>query len=161
MESNLESQDIYIISMSTYWVSFHWFLVASALYSFKIIITTKPVSPDLWMDIIERHKVTVAVCAPRFGQVLLNSVNLRKISSLRAVIVAGSSFSESFINNLIPIFPNAVIQCGYGCTESDCITTTRKIGPKGASSGYPFNNVQIKVRKLLATKRAVNSRILN
>lgn len=145
VEPNLMSQDVYIISMSSFWVSFSWFLISSVLYNSKIVITTKPVTPDLWMDIVERHQVTVAVCVPRFGQILLNSQNLRIIQSLRAVIVAGSSFSEKFINDLIPIFPNALIQCGYGCTESDCISETRKDGPKGASSGYPFYNIKIKV----------------
>ncbi|CAG9811411.1 unnamed protein product [Chironomus riparius] len=145
VETNFVNQDVNIISMSSYWVSFHWFLISSALYNFKIIITTKPITPINWMDIIERHQVTVAVCAPRFGQVLLKSSNLRKLFGLRAVIVAGSSFSEKFINDLMPIFPNAVVQCGYGCTECDCISSTRKVGPKGSSSGYPFDNVNIKI----------------
>ena len=149
IEPNFKSQDVYIVNMTSYWISFHWFLVKAALYNFKIVMTTKPVTPDLWMDIIDRHQVTVAVCVPRFGQALFSSVNLRKLLSLRSVIVAGSTFSEKFIDKIIPLFPNATIECGYGCTESDCITSTRKLGPKGSSSGFPFDNVMIKVSLVL------------
>lgn len=131
--------------MSSYWVSFSWFLISSALYNFKIVITTKPITIDSFMDIIDRHQVTVAVCSPPFGNVLLKSNNLRSLPSIRAAIVAGSPFTEKLINNLKSIFPNGVVRCGYGCTESDCISQTKLNGPNGACSGYPFDNIKIKV----------------
>lgn len=145
VEPNLESQEVYFINMWSYSISFIWFIVTCALYDMKFVITTKPTVPDLWMDIVDKHKVTFTVCPPRFGSVFLKSKSVRPLPSLKHVIVAGSSFNEKLIDSLIPLFPNGIVRCGYGCTESDSISSTTRDGPKGSSSGYPFKNVQIKV----------------
>lgn len=131
--------------MPSYWISFFTIFIKAALYNTKAVIRTDPINIDLWMDVVERRQVTRIVIVPVIGQILLKSKNLRPLPSIKSVIVGGERFSENFLNDLTPIFPNAIIQCLYGSTEHVLLTISREDGPFGASSGYPFYNSQIKI----------------
>lgn len=98
------------------------------------------------MDIIDRHQVTVAVCIPQFGSLLLKSKNLRQLPSLRIIPVGGTPFTKKLITDLEPLFPNGHIRCTCGCTEGDQLFVMGQEDPKGTNSGYPFKNVKIKVK---------------
>ncbi|KAL7014622.1 hypothetical protein ACKWTF_016033 [Chironomus riparius] len=144
-EPNLKSQDIYFLHTVSHWVSYHWFLITCALYGMKLVITTEKGTPELWMDIIDRQQVIVAVCIPQFGSVLLKSKSLRQLPSLRIIAVGGTPFTEKLIADLVPLFPNGSIRCSCGCTESDQLFIMGREDPKGANSGYPFKNVDVKI----------------
>jgi len=133
-------------SVSSYWISHPLYLVVCALYGYKLVITRIPSTPDLWMDIIDRHKVTVVFSVPAFVAVLLKSNKVRKFESLRVVVFAGCPIPQRFIEKVEPLIPNGQVYCCYGSTESDIISVTSSDGTKGTSSGFPSRNFKIKVR---------------
>lgn len=141
-----EKQDVAFCSVSSYWISHPQFLISCALYGAKFVITKIPSGPDLWMDIIDRHKVTIVFSVPAFIAVLLKSNKIRKFESLKAVIFAGCVIPQKFVEKVQPLIPNGQVYCCYGSTESDMITSTGNDGPKGTSSGCPSRNFKIKVR---------------
>lgn len=144
-QPNLETTDVYLTTMSSYWVSFYWFLITCPLYNSKMVITSTPMTIDLYMDIIEIQNATVIACIPKIASLLVKLYKHKTFSNVKVVIVAGAAFTEKIVNEIASIFPKATIHCGYGCTECDCISNTGKNGPKGSSSGYPNLNVNIKV----------------
>lgn len=131
--------------MSSYWVSFAQLLIYCAFFNGKYVIITNPITVDIWMDIVERHQVTIVIIVPVFGKFLLNSTKVRKLPSIRTVVVGGERLTENVLNGLTSIFPNGLIQCIFGCTEKIIVSQTGEDGLNGISSGYPTCNVKIKV----------------
>lgn len=139
-----ESQTVSFCSFSCYWISQPLFAITSALYGHKLIITSEVVTPDLWMDVIDKYKVTLALTLPPAALAMLKSPKLRKLESLKVLIFTGARFSDDLVKDLKSLVPNGKVYCSYGCTELGTITTSSEI--KGTSSGYPARNTKIKAR---------------
>ncbi|XP_070507515.1 uncharacterized protein [Chironomus tepperi] len=130
----------------SYWTLHMNFAIYSVLYSIPSVITAQPLTPELWMDIVDRHKVTVVFSSPRFCSLLLANKKIRKMNSVRSHMLGGSVFTEKLLKDLIEVFPNAKSYVGYGLTEADAIVIpSEDEGNVGLSSGYPFINVQMKI----------------
>lgn len=52
-----QSDDIFLIYSTTYWISGIVLLISSALRGFCRLITTEPFTADLMLDMIEAHQV--------------------------------------------------------------------------------------------------------
>ncbi|KAL7013480.1 hypothetical protein ACKWTF_015416 [Chironomus riparius] len=143
---NIKEPAMLFNCVPSYWTLHMLFTVYSVLYSIPCVITAKPLTPELWMDIVDRHKVTVVFSSPRFCSLLLKSKKIRKMNSMRAHILGGSVFTEKLLKDLEEYFPNGKSMVGYGITEADAIAVpSEDEGIIGLSSGYPFIDVQIKI----------------
>ena len=91
------------------------------LYSMPTVITSQTLTPELWMDIVDRHKITVAYVNPRFCSTLQISEKLRKLDSIRILNVGGSVFTKKLIKDVAKNFPNWKVLTCYGTTEGDGI----------------------------------------
>ncbi|XP_070504931.1 probable 4-coumarate--CoA ligase 3 [Chironomus tepperi] len=138
--------DILFNSSQSYWASHLVFCIYGALYNIPIIITSKPFTPELWIDIVDRYKVTAVMVAPRICASILNSDKLKKLESVRTVIVGGSVFTTKLIADFAEIIPNGRIITGYGSTEADTISIASKYEDGLVrSSGYPYYNTDVKI----------------
>lgn len=117
----------------------------AALYGQKNIITRKNITIDLYVDIINRHNVSVVMCRPNIGVELLCATNIRPMPSVRELIVGSTTFSAKLLEDLKPLFPNAYITPVFGCTEGGVIFAIPEGKVKCRSTGLPFRNVQVKV----------------
>lgn len=144
--TSLIETEVIFNSSSSFWVSYMYTQMFCALYGFKMIITSKRLTPELWMDIVERHQVSLVFCPPPFGHVLLNSPKLRKMESPKHITVSGTVFTQDYIDKLKEIFPNGIIMANYASSESDSLSTSLDSGVCGLSSGYPADGVKIKVK---------------
>ncbi|KAL7013479.1 hypothetical protein ACKWTF_015415 [Chironomus riparius] len=143
---NIKEPEMLFNNVPSYWTLHMLFTIYSVLYCMPSVITAKNLTPELWIDIIERHKVTAVFSSPRFCALLLKSKKIRRMDSMRAHIVGGSVFTEKLIKDLDEYFPNGKSLVGYGLTEADTVTSSSGYeGTVGTSSGYPFIGVQIKI----------------
>lgn len=140
-----QPQEIIFCSASMYWISTPIFLAMAALYNKKIVITFQSITPELWMEIIEQHKVTLVFCNAILLAKLLKLEKLKHMESLRTVLLGGVPFSLDHINGAKKLFPNATVHCVYGFTEIGVLAMSGLEGPRGTSSGYPVKNTQVKV----------------
>lgn len=141
-----KGREVAFCNVTSYWISHSLFLINSALYGIKFVITKAPLGPDLWMDIIERHNVTIVFSVPAFIALLLKSNKIRKFETVKTVIFAGCPVPPHFIEKVQPLIPNGSSYICYGATEFDVIANTGASGTKGTSSGFPARNFVIKVR---------------
>ncbi|XP_070507516.1 probable 4-coumarate--CoA ligase 3 [Chironomus tepperi] len=145
-ERNLNESDILFNSSQSYWASHLVFCIYGALYNIPLIITSQPVTPELWIDIVDRYKITAVMVAPRICASILNSDKLKKLESVRTVIVGGSVFTTKLIRDFAEIIPNGRIITGYGSTEADTISISSKYEDGLVrSSGYPYYNTDVKI----------------
>ncbi|KAL7012683.1 hypothetical protein ACKWTF_014983 [Chironomus riparius] len=143
--SNLIKTDVIFNSSPSFWVTYLYMLMQSALYGFKMVITSQRMTPELFMDIVDRHQVSFLFCPPPFGHVLLNSPKLRRMESPLRILVAGTVFTNEYIDKLKEVFPNGTIMACYASSESDILASSLENGVCGLSSGYPADGVNIKV----------------
>ncbi|XP_070508337.1 uncharacterized protein [Chironomus tepperi] len=155
--SSLIKTDVLFNSSPSFWVTYIFFLTYCGLYGYKMIITSKRMTPELWMDIVDRHQVTFAFCPPPFGQALLKSPKLRKMESPKRITVAGTVFTEELIEKLKVLFPNGTIMANYASSESDSLAASADSGACGLSSGYPADGVSIKIVDENGNKLGPNS----
>lgn len=132
--------------MPSFWTLHIQLTTLGILYNIPVVISAQPLNPELWVDIVDKHKVTVIFTSPRFGSVILTARNLRKLESVRFLTMGGSVFTEKLIKDLNEILPNGMVAPGYGLTEADCVGMhMHKNEICGLSSGYPFVNTKIKI----------------
>ncbi|KAL7013476.1 hypothetical protein ACKWTF_015412 [Chironomus riparius] len=143
---NLHDCDVIFNASPSYWATHLLFSIYGALYNIPTIITSQTITPELWMDIVDRYKVTAVMVAPRICASILKSDKLRKLESIRIAIVGGSVFTSKLIQDFAKIMPNGKLLTGYGATEIDSVSMASKCEDSLlCCSGYPYNNTEIKV----------------
>ncbi len=78
-------EDVMFCFSSLYWISGFGTLIATTITGATRIITTESFSPELFLYIVEKYKVTVALSAPTYVALLLQSDRLcqSSLSSLK------------------------------------------------------------------------------
>lgn len=131
------------LSSGPYWITFITMMVISTLFGFKRIITSTSITPDLFMDIIDRHKVALIICPPYHGIRMMQSENYRPMKSVKLVFVGGSTLKENILLKMKEMFPNGNIYPLYASTEVGVGVVCK--GIKGDSSGVPAPNTSMRV----------------
>jgi acyl-coenzyme A synthetase/AMP-(fatty) acid ligase len=122
------------------------YTVYSVLNEIPSVITFERLTSELWIDIVDRHKVTIVFASMALAGSILRSKNLKKLDSVRIFIMGGSVFPEKMIRDLEKIFPNGKVMACYGSTETDFLSAPSELeGTFGQSSGYPYYNTDIKI----------------
>uniref|UniRef100_T1GC76 AMP-dependent synthetase/ligase domain-containing protein n=1 Tax=Megaselia scalaris TaxID=36166 RepID=T1GC76_MEGSC len=112
----------------------------------KRVITNKPFSDDLFIDLIEKQKVSFIVGPPSQMALLVQNVRATKadLSSLKQYFVGGSAVPFTVLQKCRKLLPNCRIEVGYGMTE---ICNACSIGvPAGPNAnGFLNENCSIKI----------------
>lgn len=70
---------------------------------------------------------------------------VRPLRSVKTLIVGGCPITESFVESLRDVYPNAMIRSGYGTSECGVVTLNYTKTVKGANSGCVLANIDFKV----------------
>lgn len=118
----------------------------------------KAFAPDLTLQAIERHKVTVTLLIPAMINFVVNHPDLDKhdISSLRLVVYGGSPIPVEVLRKAMQKLPNCHFIQAYGMTEASPVLTVLNQDdhtPQGppevlarlASGGQPIHGVRVRV----------------
>ncbi|XP_012060704.1 PREDICTED: 4-coumarate--CoA ligase 1-like [Atta cephalotes] len=122
--------------------------------AFKIILaySTRIVVPDYFVDdniykFIEKYRVTWFATDPfiLIEMVKTNILEKYRLTTLKVIVTAGSTFSRHNQETLIKKLPNALIKNSYGSTDAGGSLSMQNKHSKLGSVGFLLPNVQIKV----------------
>lgn len=116
----VDSTDILFYTSALYWVTGVIKLLIGTLNGATRIITTKTLSPEMMLRIIEDYKVTCVYCSPFYLIDMLKSDLLKTVdlSHIRHILISGWSTPLSIIKEFESYLSNgASVNNGYGFTE--------------------------------------------
>jgi 4-coumarate--CoA ligase len=130
---------------SLYWMSGIMSVVTGTVDGIPRVFTRHPFSPDLFLDIVEKHKVGFWYGSPTNFAQLLKSPRLKTadLSSLRTVASIGASLTEHYKTEMEKYVP----RCGvsYGMTELGNVACMSLMAYKPGSVGTPMMNLSLRV----------------
>ncbi|KAH8415769.1 hypothetical protein KR222_000475 [Zaprionus bogoriensis] len=97
------------------------------------IISHKPYSPEYFVELVEKYKISVASFAPRHVSALVAcpQATPQRLASLFVLIVGGGWIPSETLQKVQKLLPNGYIGFGYGATEIGGISAaiyTEKLG---------------------------------
>jgi acyl-coenzyme A synthetase/AMP-(fatty) acid ligase len=87
----------------------------------------------LFIDIVEKYKVTFFITGPYFLAQLLNYEGIKPLESMKNFVCAGASMSRRIAENGTKLFPNGQVRELYGSTEAGLNTLCYPINKYGAT----------------------------
>ncbi|XP_037041229.1 4-coumarate--CoA ligase 1-like [Bradysia coprophila] len=133
---------------SLYWYTGFSGLMQSLANNINRVITKSSFSPELLVDIIEKHKVNSIVSPPAHIQLLLKSKVIEKadFSSLRIAVLTGGPMDASLRKQFQKFLKAGSIASFYATTEiGSVISSTAPFEPISNSCGKPTPNTKVKV----------------
>jgi acyl-CoA synthetase (AMP-forming)/AMP-acid ligase II len=137
--------------------------IASSVYSGRRVVQLPAFTPEAWIDLVERERVTYAFLVPTMLARIVDALEARGgagLSSLRAISYGGGKMPLPVIERAMRLFPEVRFTNAYGLTETSATLTV--LGPEdhfraAASSdpavrrrltsvGRPLPAVEIEVR---------------
>lgn len=114
----------------------------------KLVLPPQRIEQDMTQlaEIIAHHRITHTLCLPTLYTLLLELADRARLSSLRAVIVAGEECQPGLVKRHFDNLPRVELYNEYGPTETTVWSTAYKITPdfKGnrVPIGRPIPNAQ-------------------
>ncbi len=117
-----------------------------------MVITSQPYSSKLYVDIIEKYRVTVLTTGTTAYNMFLDHIEKfgahNKVKSLNYVILGGSAVTHKLVQKSKEILPNVQILSIYGMTETaKVVAMTSNFDGALNCVGTLTPNTQVKVRK--------------
>lgn len=139
-----DKQEVYFNYSTLYWATGVLFLVIGSLYGAKRVITGRPVSAALTMEIVNRFQPTTIHSAPSAIAALVKEKITKPFESVKVLMMGGSAVSKSLFDAISPYLPNGKVCTCYGITEGDFIADSFHCQRYG-SVGKPSPNVKIRI----------------
>ncbi|XP_037034136.1 4-coumarate--CoA ligase 1-like [Bradysia coprophila] len=134
---------------SLYWYTGFSGLMQSLGNNVNRVITKKSFSPELLVEIIEKHKVNAIVASPTHIVLLLNAkiiIEKADFSSLWLAILTGGPMDMSLRKEFQKYLKTGSIAMYYATTENgSVISSTTPFEPVSNSCGKPMPNTKVKV----------------
>ncbi|XP_037028878.1 4-coumarate--CoA ligase 1-like [Bradysia coprophila] len=120
IKTGISSDDVMLNFSSLYWLTGWATILMTTLNSATRIITTKPFTSEIWLDIVQRHKVTVTLTPPHFMALILQDpkLNTTDISSLKLFFCTGGMVSHDVCDRMNKRMPNGVVCVAYAMSET-------------------------------------------
>jgi 4-coumarate--CoA ligase len=142
--------DLFTFNMiSPYWLSGLNCLTFQLLHGQKRLITAKPYTPELFIDLIEKYRISNAFLVPPLLSLLIDTPRFKEadLNSIKFFVTGGLYVSENLRRVVQEKLPNGVIKIGYGMTEfGGLLAVTPNDFKLSTSVGYPSLNTEIKIQ---------------
>lgn len=117
---SLTPDDVMLNFSSLYWLTGWGTILMTTLQSATRVITTKPFSSEIWLDIVQKHKVTVTLTPPHFLAMILEDpkLNTTDISTMKLYIATGSMVSQDLCDRMNKRLTNGVVCVAYAMSET-------------------------------------------
>uniref|UniRef100_A0A182PL24 AMP-dependent synthetase/ligase domain-containing protein n=1 Tax=Anopheles epiroticus TaxID=199890 RepID=A0A182PL24_9DIPT len=124
---HMTPSDCLLAFSSLYWLSGFASLIIGTVAQATRLITREPYTPELAVDMMQRHHVTIAFFSPYQSNLLVHEPLLTKanLPLLRLLLCGGARVSKQLYQSLRRCLPSHTsIQIGYGMSESCLISLT-------------------------------------
>lgn len=117
---SLTPEDVMLNFSSLYWLTGLNTLLMCTLQLATRIITTKPFTSELWLNIVQQHKVTITLTPPYFLAMILEDPKLATtdISSLRVYFGTGGMVSHDLCDRMNKRLTKGVVCVAYAMSET-------------------------------------------
>lgn len=146
---DFDSESFTFNMISCYWASGLNALVYHVLHGQKRLITSKPYTPDLLIDLIEKYQLNSVFLVPPHLSILVESPRFQSadFSSIKQFVTGGLYVSENLRVMMQEKLPNGVLKVGYGMSEfGGILAETGNEFQKSSSVGVPSLNTEIKIQ---------------
>ncbi|XP_037950423.1 luciferin 4-monooxygenase-like [Teleopsis dalmanni] len=144
----LTENDIQFTPSTMDWLSGLLNLVTSLVYGTLRIISDKPYSPEYFLEVVEKYKVTFTIQAPSNMAMLLNcpDLSVEKLESIRYFLFGGGKCSTQIQAKLQSYLKQGKLCCAYGFTElTDVLTRNFNFFNKPNSVGRILPGLKVKI----------------
>lgn len=119
----------------------------TTLNSATRIITTQPFTSEIWLDIVQRHKVSVTLTPPHFLALILEDpkLNTTDISSVKLFSVTGGMTSQDLCNRMNKRLTNGVVCVAYAMSETTGYISINISALRPGSVGQLLPGINIKI----------------
>ncbi|KAJ8711535.1 hypothetical protein PYW07_008777 [Mythimna separata] len=128
------------------WATFTMYVTASVAYHVPIVMTTKKVTAEHVIELMEMYRPTWAYFSPSFAVSLLALVRPDQLSSLETLVLLGSPATPELMATLQKKLPKDCHLCdGYGTTETHGYIAIPDREAPLKSNGWPLNFMHYKI----------------
>ncbi|EDX06769.1 4-coumarate--CoA ligase 1 [Drosophila simulans] len=110
------------------------------------IITTKPFSPDYFVELVEKYRINTVILPPRHMSTLIafSGATKEAFASIRSVTYGGGFTSMTTLKRMQELCPNAFLCSGYGMTEVGAVSFNIGLGNVN-TAGKPIPGIRIRI----------------
>ncbi|KAG5682435.1 hypothetical protein PVAND_011788 [Polypedilum vanderplanki] len=134
---------------SPYWLSGLNCMIFQFLHGRKRLITSKPYTPETFLNLIEKYKINDTFLVPPLLSLLIDTPRFKEadLSSIKYFVTGGLYVSENLRIVVQQKLINGKIKIGYGMTEfGGLLAETQDEFHLGTSVGYPTHNTEVKIQ---------------
>jgi acyl-CoA synthetase (AMP-forming)/AMP-acid ligase II len=147
LDYGLDDRDV-TINAGPYWHSAPRDFASLAIYLGGTAVVPSRFEAEMYLELVERHRVTNSFVVPTMLQMLAASPSLdsRNLSSLRCLISGGAPLPTAVKERVLARF-GPVLTEFYGATETRIITaiTPAELARRDRSCGRPIRDVEIRI----------------
>ncbi|XP_030556034.1 4-coumarate--CoA ligase 1-like [Drosophila novamexicana] len=142
----VNSESIFFINSGLDWITGLWAFMFSAVFGSTRILTTKPFSPEYFIELVKKYKINYVTMAPVHLAALVASpaATPYALSSLRNVNYGGGIASDATLKRIQALCKDATLNSAYAMTEVGLITMNFGI-QNTATAGRPIPGISIRI----------------
>lgn len=159
--NSISSGDILFTTSSLYWLSGIGNLLKATYFGATRIITSNPLSPDQFLALIQKYKVTHIFASVQQIMSALSHESIKKtdLSSVKSIGISGPQIALDQYSCIRKNFTNAVPYKMYGVSElGGAISISRGDELKQSLSGKLVNGTQVKIVDANGNRLGVDKR---
>lgn len=144
---SITPDDIMLNFSSLYWLTGWGTLLMTTLNSATRIITTKPFTSEIWLDIVQQHKVTITLTPPHFLALILEDpkINTTDISTMKMYLCTGGMVSQDLCDRMNKRLTNGVVCVAYAMSETAGVISINISSLRPGSVGQLFPGFSAKI----------------
>lgn len=133
---------------SMFWLNGLSNLVYRTLNGQKRLITSKPFTPDLFFEFVEKYRINESSLFTPLLKLLIESPKFESadFSNFDMIVTGGVAVPETFRQIFMSKLTNGKLIIGYGQSEIGGISSKAVTHPGSTSVGYPCPNTEVKIQ---------------
>ncbi|XP_017140130.1 4-coumarate--CoA ligase 1 [Drosophila miranda] len=144
--SFVNGYDTIFISASLDWITGLWASIFSTVNGCTRIISSKPFSPDYFVYLVEKYKITYALIPPEHFCSLADcpEATPEALASLTKFNFGGGRMTQATLQRIQSLAKNAIFNSAYGMTEVGFMVFNHGHA-KLTAAGNPLPNMQLRI----------------
>ncbi|XP_034476352.1 4-coumarate--CoA ligase 1-like [Drosophila innubila] len=142
----INSESVIYTSSSLDWITGLWAFAINTVFGCTRIITNKPFSPEYFVQLVKKYKITTAMVPPRHLSALVScpDATTEALASLRMLSYGGGLATLATLQRVQEICKTTMLSSGYGMTEVGSITANIGITNNNAA-GRLLPGIKIRI----------------